>query len=419
MSWESQYPDALRQKVSAVDKEIAGRLSEIDAQALDNQAKVLQAFKDQHVSESNFAGTNGYGNDDEGRDTLEAVYAEVFHTEAALVRPQFVSGTHAIGVALLGNLRPKDQLLYLTGEPYDTLQQVVGMAGNGNGSLKEFGIGFDFVPLKEDGSVDFELAKTKINKDTKMVVIQRSRGYDVRESFTVAQIKKMIDFVKAINKDIIIFVDNSYGEFSEREEPTDVGADLMAGSLIKNPGGGLAQTGAYIAGRADLVENASYRMTVPGIGTDEGATNDQLRWMFQGFFEAPHVVAQAIKGAIYEAALLAKQGLQVSPTWDEARTDLIQTITFGNPDDMVKFAGEIQHNSPVDSFVTPVPDEMAGYEDKVVMAAGTFVQGASIEFSADGPIRPPYILYLQGGLTYEHIKIAITNAVNETFYQHQ
>ncbi|SPC39029.1 methionine gamma-lyase family protein [Latilactobacillus fuchuensis] len=416
MSWQTELAPELQTKIQAVDAQIAPRLTALDDQIINNQAKVLQAFQDQSISETHLNGTTGYGNDDQGRDKLEAVYSQVFGTEDALVRPQLVSGTHAIGTALLGMLRPGDDLLYLTGEPYDTLQEVIGIAGNGIGSLKEYQIGFDYVPLLADGSVDFELAKTMITAKTKVIAIQRSRGYAVRDSFTVAKIAEMVRFIKTVNPDSIIFVDNAYGEFSEVIEPTDVGVDVMAGSLIKNAGGGIAQTGGYIVGTQRLIEMIGYRLTVPGVGASEGATQGNLQLMFEGFFLAPSVTGNAIKGAIYEAALLEKMGLSVSPKWDAPRTDLIQTVNFGNPDDMVKFAGCVQAQSPIDSFVTPIPSDFAGYEDQIVMAAGTFIQGASIEFSADGPIRAPYTLYLQGGLTYAHIKLAISRAVQTTYY---
>jgi len=417
MNWQDSLAPELRAKIEAVNAQIAPRLQALDEQIINNQAKVLQAFQEENISESHLNGTTGYGNDDQGRDKLEAVYSRFFKTEDALVRPQLVSGTHAIGTALLGMLRPGDDLLYLTGEPYDTLQEVVGMAGNGIGSMKEYQIGFDYVSLLADGSVDFETAKTKITAKTKVVAIQRSRGYADRDSFTVAKIEEMVRFIKGINPELIVFVDNAYGEFSETIEPTEVGADVMAGSLIKNAGGGIAQTGGYIVGPERLIEMIGYRLTVPGVGASEGATQGNLQLMFEGFFLAPSVTGNAIKGAVFEAALLEQMGLNVSPKWDAPRTDLIQTVNFGNPDDMVKFAGCVQAQSPIDSFVTPIPSDFAGYEDQIVMAAGTFIQGASIEFSADGPLRAPYTLYLQGGLTYAHVKLAISRAVQTTFFE--
>ncbi|WP_334328403.1 methionine gamma-lyase family protein [Companilactobacillus sp. HBUAS59699] len=414
--WNDSFPVELKEAIKQVDNEIAGKLAEIDERVLDNQDKVLKAFRKESIDESSLLGTTGYGDDDRGRDQLEAVYADVFKTEAALVRPQFVSGTHTLATALFGILRPGDNLLYVTGEPYDTMQEVVGTAGNKRGSLIDYKIGFDSVDMIGD-KVDFETMKNKIREQNpKVVAIQRSRGYSTRKSLTVAEIAEIIKEVRSVSKDVIIFIDNCYGEFSETIEPTEVGADLMAGSLIKNAGGGLAKTGGYIVGKKDLVELASYRLTAPGIGASEGATVDRLDEMFQGFFLAPRVTGNAIKGAIFEAALFAKMGLNVSPKWNEDRTDLIQTIIFNDPDKMVKFTKLVQQYSPIDSNVVPEPSEMSGYEDEVVMAAGTFVSGASVEFSADGPMRDPYIIYIQGGLTYEHVKIAISNACKELFY---
>ncbi|MHC3413187.1 methionine gamma-lyase family protein, partial [Pediococcus pentosaceus] len=393
------------------------RLSEIDDQVTFNQRKVLEAFQKERISEENLNGATGYGYNDMGRDALDRVYADVFKTEDALVRPQFVSGTHTISSAYFGMLRPGDKLLYLTGMPYDTIQEVIGVTGKaGMGSLKDFKIDFDYVPLLENGKVDFKAAKTKLTDQVKVVAIQRSRGYSSRSSFTVDEIKVMVDHVREILPNAIIFVDNCYGEFSEIVEPTEVGVDVMVGSLIKNAGGGIAHTGGYVVGKQKLIEMIANRLTNVGAGKEEGATLENLRRMYQGFFMAPEVTGAAIKGAIFESAILEKCNLQVDPKWNDPRTDLIQTINFGEPDSMIRFAKQVQKNSPIDSYVDPEPSQMAGYEDKVIMAAGTFVQGASVEFSADGPIRPPYTLYLQGGLTYSHVKIAITKAVEETFF---
>nr|SFZ88220.1 Aluminum resistance protein [Loigolactobacillus rennini] len=402
----------LQSLVTQVDQQIQPRLAQISAQVLTNQRKVLTAFRDQKVAAESFNGTTGYGYDDAGRDQLDAIYAQAFGGEAALVRPQFVSGTHAIGTAFFGMLRPGDQLLYLTGMPYDTLQEVIGLAGNGIGSLKDFGVTFDQIPLTAAGKVALSEIPAHITPQTKVVAIQRSRGYSNRDSFTIAEIATMIKAVRRVAPDVTIFVDNCYGEFSETKEPLEVGADLIAGSLIKNPGGGLARTGGYVAGNQDLVEKIGYALTVPGIGSEEAPTLNSLGNMFQGFFLAPHVVGEALKGAVFTAALLERLGLDVRPKWNAPRTDLIQTVNFGEAKAMTKFAEEIQRFSPVDAFVTPIPSDMAGYEDKIIMAAGTFVQGASVELSADGPLRPPYTLYLQGGLTYEHVKLAITAAAN-------
>ncbi len=414
-NWQHIDPK-LQTLVEQVDQQIQPQLAKISQRVLYNQHKVLAAFREHKVAATSFAGTTGYGYDDEGRDQLDAVYAQAFGGEAAIVRPQFVSGTHAIGTAFFGLLRPGDELLYLTGMPYDTLQEVIGVAGNGIGSLKEFGISFDYVPLTAAGKVALGQIAAHLTPQTKVVAIQRSRGYASRDSFTVAEIATMIKAVRQLAPAVTIFVDNCYGEFSETEEPLAVGADLMAGSLIKNPGGGLAKTGGYVAGRRDLVEKVGYALTVPGIGAEEAATLHSLSDMFQGFFLAPHVVGEAIKGAIFTAALLEKLQLDVHPTWQAPRTDLIQTVNFGNAEAMVTFARAIQQFSPIDAYVEPIPSDMAGYEDPIIMAAGTFVQGASVELSADGPLRPPYTLYIQGGLTFEHVKLAITAAANSVFF---
>ena len=372
---------------------------------------------DNAVAESDLKGTNGYGDDDEGRDKLERVYAQVFHTEDALVRPQFVSGTHTLATALDGNLVPGDTLTYLTGMPYDTLQHAIGLTPDKAGTLIEKGVKFSYVPLKEDGSVDFEEGEKILKRDQpKIVAIQRSRGYDTRESFPVAKVKGMIDFIKEVSPQSLIFVDNCYGEFSEKHEPTEYGADLMAGSLIKNAGGGIAQTGGYIVGRKDLIHRAASRLFAPGISDSEGPTLNSLHEFYEGFFLAPNVTGEAIKGMIYSAALMEKLGFDVSPKWDAPRTDLIELITFNDKEKMIKFCQEVQKNSPVDSFVTPIPSHMRGYEDEVIMAGGTFVSGSTVEFSADGPIRPPYAVYMQGGLTYAHDKIAVTNAVKSVLF---
>jgi cystathionine beta-lyase family protein involved in aluminum resistance len=313
---------------------------------------------------------------------------------------------------LFGVLRPGDELIYITGKPYDTLEEIVGIRGSGIGSLKEFQIDYQTVDLSENGSVDFEAVKDAITPKTKMIGIQRSKGYATRPSFTVAQIQEMIAFVKSIREDLVVFVDNCYGEFVEDLEPCHVGADLMAGSLIKNPGGGIAKTGGYIVGKQSLVEACSYRMTSPGIGAEAGASLYSLQEMYQGFFLAPHIVGQALKGAVFTSAFLEEIGLQTNPSWDHIRTDLIQSVQFDDPKLMVAFCQAIQYASPINSHVTPYPNYMPGYEDDVIMAAGTFIQGASIELSADGPIRAPYVAYVQGGLTYSHVKIAICSAID-------
>lgn len=419
MNWTDEFDQSLVAAIERVDQKIAPRQEELRQIALSNQNKVLRAFSKQHISETHFLPSTGYGNDDMGRDALEAVYAETFGAEAALVRPQIVSGTHAIATALFGVLRPGDELLYITGTPYDTLLEVIGLAGNGIGSMKEYNISYNQAELTSTGEVDFEAVKAKMNQKTKVIAIQRSRGYASRPSFTIAKIKEMCDFVKSIAPEMIIFVDNCYGEFAELMEPTQVGADLMAGSLIKNPGGGIAKTGGYIVGQKDLIEKCAYRLTTPGVGAEGGAMLGNVYEMLQGFFLAPHVVSQAIQGAVFTSALLAEYNIASTPKWDDPRTDLIQLVELKEKEAMITFAQAVQRFSPVDAFVAPVPSYMPGYEDDIIMAAGTFVQGASIELSADGPLREPFSLYVQGGLTYEHVKIAVSNAVNAVFYSNK
>ncbi len=404
--------EKIRETVREAEKLIRERTAQIDEIVDYNTAKVLSAFQKNKVSDAHFNPSTGYGYDDLGRDTLERIYADVFHTEAALVRPQIISGTHAISTCLFGVLRPGDELVYITGKPYDTLEEIVGIRGSGVGSLREYQIGYQSVSLTEEGQIDYDAVASAVKPATKMIGIQRSKGYDTRPSFTVAQIKEMIQFVKTIKPDVVVFVDNCYGEFVEEMEPTDVGADLMAGSLIKNPGGGLAKTGGYIAGRADLVERCAYRLTSPGIGAEAGASLYSLLEMYQGFFLAPHVVGQSLKGALFTAAMLEQWGFNPTPSWREPRTDLIQAVQFHDRDKMVAFCQEIQYASPVNSHVTPYPAYMPGYEDDVIMAAGTFIQGASIELTADGPLRPPYTAFVQGGLTYSHVKIAVCAAID-------
>ncbi|UQS83392.1 methionine gamma-lyase family protein [Bombilactobacillus thymidiniphilus] len=411
MNWMADLPEKVQKAIVEVDQQIQPQIAEIDRRMDNNQAKVLQAFMDQQVAESHLNGSTGYGNNDEGREVLDKVYAQVFATQAALVRPQFVSGTHTLAVGLFGCLHPGQKLLYITGKPYDTMQEVIGMTGSGVGSLQEYGIKFDYQELNQQGKVDYEHLGNKLT-DFKpdVIAIQRSRGYDPRPSFTVAEIAEMITFVRQFVPQTIVFVDNCYGEFSEETEPSQVGADLIAGSLFKNAGAGLATTGGYLAGRQDLIERCAIRLTAPGIGLHEGATGNNLRWMIEGFFLAPQATGNAIKGAIFAAALLEKFDFDVTPKYDEPRTDLIQTVILGTADKMVQFAKAIQKYSPIDSFVAPEPSSMVGYEDQIVMAAGTFVQGSTIELSADGPLRSPYAIYLQGGLTYQHVRIAVSHA---------
>jgi cystathionine beta-lyase family protein involved in aluminum resistance len=404
--------EKLQHIVKDIEKQIASVHKGIDERIETNQFRVLRSYQKHRVSDSHFMPSTGYGYDDIGRDTLELIYADVFGAEAGLVRPQIISGTHAISIALFGILRPGDELLYMTGKPYDTLEEIVGIRGNGVGSIKELGISYDSVALKEEGTINWNLVAEKIKPNTKMIGIQRSKGYATRPSFTVNEIKEMISFVKEIKEDVVVFVDNCYGEFVEELEPCHIGADLMAGSLIKNPGGGMAKTGGYIVGKKQYVEACSYRMTSPGIGAEAGASLYSLQEMYQGFFLAPHVVGQALKGAVFTAALLEKLGMNSSPKWDTNRTDLIQSVQFDDKDKMIAFCQAIQFASPINSHVTAYPAYMPGYEDDVIMAAGTFIQGASIELTADGPIRPPYVAYVQGGLTYSHVKMAVCIAVD-------
>jgi cystathionine beta-lyase family protein involved in aluminum resistance len=398
--------------VQQIEQQIAEVHKKMDEMVDTNQFRVLQSFQKHRVSDSHFIPSTGYGYDDIGRDTLEKIYADVFGGEAGLVRPQIISGTHAISIALFGILRPGDELLYITGKPYDTLEEIVGIRGSGNGSLKEFGISYDSVSLTKEGQIDWQNIEKAIKPNTKMIGIQRSKGYATRPSFTVAEIGEMVRFVKEIKSDVVVFVDNCYGEFVEAQEPCHVGADLMAGSLIKNPGGGLAKTGGYLVGKTELVEACSYRMTSPGIGAEAGASLYALQEMYQGFFMAPHIVGQALKGAVFTAAILERCGMNSQPKWNANRTDLIQSVQFDDRDKMVAFCQAIQFASPINSHVTPYPSYMPGYEDDVIMAAGTFIQGASIELTADGPTRPPYVAYVQGGLTYSHVKMAICLALD-------
>lgn len=406
------YGEVLQPIVTEVEQQIKQIHEKIDERIDSNQFRVLKSFQDFKVSDSHFNPSTGYGYDDYGRDTLEKIYAQVFGAEAGLVRPQIISGTHAISIALFGVLRPGDELLYITGKPYDTLEEIVGLRGNGSGSLKEFGISYQSVDLLHSGGIDYEAVEKAMKPNTKMIGIQRSKGYATRPSFTIEEIREMIRFVKEINPNVVVFVDNCYGEFVEELEPCHVGADLMAGSLIKNPGGGLVKTGGYIVGKPEWVEACSYRLTSPGIGAEAGASLYSLQEMYQGFFLAPHVVGQALKGAVFTAAMLEKLGMNSNPKWDSKRTDLIQSVQFDDRDKMIAFCQAIQFASPINSYVTPYPSYMPGYEDDVIMAAGTFIQGASIELTADGPTRPPFVAYIQGGLTYSHVKIAICLALN-------
>ena len=391
---------------AAVEAGLKERFEAIDATAEYNQMKVIQAMQESRVSDIHFAATTGYGYNDLGRDTLEEVYARAFHGESALVRPQLTCGTHALHVALSGNLRPGDELLSPVGKPYDTLEEVIGIRDS-VGSLKEYGVTYRQVDLLEDGSFDYENIRKAINERTRLVTIQRSKGYATRPTLSVEKIGQLIAFVKEIKPDVICMVDNCYGEFVERIEPTDVGADVIVGSLIKNPGGGLAPIGGYIVGRKDCIDRAAYRLSAPGLGKEVGASLGLNQSFYQGLFLSPTVVAGALKGAIFAANIYEKLGFAVVPNGTESRHDIIQAVTFGKPEGVIAFCQGIQAAAPVDSFVTPEPWDMPGYDAPVIMAAGAFVQGSSIELSADGPIKPPYAVYFQGGLTWYHAKLGI------------
>lgn len=405
MSFSKKILD-LKKEILAESQPFFNRVNEI-AEA--NTLKVLDAMRECKVSDAHFNTTSGYAYDDIGRGKLEELYAEIFGAERALVRTQFVSGTHALATVLFGILRPGDELVSLTGKPYDTMQTVIGYDNPSPGSLKEFGVLYKELPMA-DGKVDMDGIRHVITQKTKMVEIQRSRGYSMRNPLSINDIRAICDEVHRLKPDCICFVDNCYGEFVDTLEPTQAGADIMAGSLIKNPGGGIAPTGGYIAGRKELVELASYRLTAPGMGDELGASLSNNRLLFQGLFLAPHVVAQAIKGAIFAAGMFSKLGYKTLPAPSDVRGDIIQAIELGSAEKLIAFCGGIQKYSPVDSYAAPEPWDMPGYADQIIMAAGTFVQGASIEFSADGPMRVPYNVYLQGGLTFEHAVIGVLGA---------
>ena len=401
--------------VSEAEESIKEQFKHIENICEINQLRVMKAFADNRVSDSHFVATTGYGYDDLGRDTLDRVYADIMGAEDALVRHNFISGTHTISTALFAVLRPNDILVSITGKPYDTLEEVIGIQGEaGNGSLKDFGVKYVQIDLKHDGTPDLEQIKfTLTHMNVKAVTIQRSKGYGWRPTYSAKDIGALIEFVKEISPETICIVDNCYGEFVETEEPTAYGADLIAGSLIKNPGGGLAPTGGYIAGKQKYVELCAYRLTSVGIGKEAGASLGFNRQMYQGLFMAPHVVSQALKAAVLCSAVFEKLGFEVDPKPNEIRHDIIQSIKFGDPDKVTAFCQGIQKGAPVDSFVTPEPWDMPGYSSQVIMAAGAFLQGASIELSADAPIKPPYIAYMQGGLTYESAKLGIMVAADK------
>ena len=398
--------------VNRAETALKPQFEALDAIAEYNQLRVLRAFQKNRISDVHFGWNTGYGYDDAGREAVEKVYADIFGTEKALVRTQIVNGTHALAVTLQGILRPGDELIYATGGPYDTLEEVIGVRGEGMGSLKEFGVTYKQVELTAEGLIDYEALRNAIGEKTAMVCMQRSTGYGWRKSFTVNQLAECARFIHEIDPKIVVMVDNSYGEFVAECDPTHVGADVMAGSLIKNPGGGLALSGGYVAGRADLIDRITYRLTCPGIGGECGLTFGQTRAMLQGIFQAPRVVNGAVKGALLCAKVYEELGYPCVPSSTDERSDIIQAVQLGSPEAVVTFCEGVQQAAPVDSFVSPIPWAMPGYESEVVMAAGAFVQGSSIELSADAPIRPPYNVYFQGGLTYEHSKFGVLRSVD-------
>ena len=396
----------------AVWNSLKSRWEEIDAISEYNQMKVIKAMQKNRVSEACLMGTTGYGYNDLGRETLERVYADVFHTEDALVRPQITCGTHALALALMSNLRPGDELLSPVGKPYDTLEEVIGIRPS-RGSLAEYGIAYRQVDLLADGGFDYENITKAINEKTRLVTIQRSKGYQTRPTLSVLRIGELISFIKKIKPEIICMVDNCYGEFTEVTEPSDAGADLVVGSLIKNPGGGLAPIGGYLAGKKECIENAACRLTSPGLGREVGASLSALSAFYQGLFLAPSVTANALKSAVFAANIYEDLGFPVAPDGKESRHDIIQAVTFGNPEGVIAFCEGIQQAAPVDGYVTPEPWDMPGYDSPVIMAAGAFVSGSSIELSADGPIKPPYAVYFQGGLTWQHGKFGILKTLQK------
>lgn len=401
--------------VEEAQNEVSEKFRELDDIMAYNQYKILAAFQKNRLSDMHFGWNTGYGYDDPGRDAIERVYADIFNTDSALVRPTIVNGTHALAITLLGILRPGDELIYCTGRPYDTLEEVIGIRGEGNGSLKDYGITYKQVDLLPDGSIDLLGVKNAITDKTKMVTVQRATGYGWRKAITIEQIKEWTEFVSELSPDIVKMTDNCYGEFLDVKEPTDVGVDVIAGSLIKNPGGGLALTGGYVAGRKDLIDLIQYRMTCPGIGGECGLTFGQTRTMFQGLFQAPRVVNGAVKGAVLCGKAYEKLGFEVCPKPEDKRSDIIQAIKLKTPEALEYFCQAIQAAAPIDSHVAPVPWDMPGYESQVIMAAGAFVQGSSIELSADAPMREPYNVYFQGGLTYEHSKFGVIKSIDTLF----
>lgn len=405
MYLDLNWPELIRKAVADAEETLRRQLPEIQEISTHNHEKVLKAFQAERVSTYHLQGTTGYGLGDTGREVLDRVVARILGTEAALVRGQFVSGTHAIAAALFGVLRPGDQVISVSGLPYDTLEEVIGLRGKGQGSLKDFGISYDTIPLDSQGKLQYELISKSITDKTRMLMVQRSRGYAWRNSLMISQLKELVAFIRTSYPKILIFVDNCYGELVEKQEPGDIGVDLMAGSLIKNLGGSLAPTGGYVAGRSDLVKLTAQRLTAPGIGEYMGATLEWQRLFYQGLFFSPLTVSESIKGAVFSAAFWSALGFEVHPEPEAPRTDLIQAVKLGSRDKMISFCQGLQKGSPVDSHVLPIPSGMPGYEDEVIMAGGTFIQGATSEFSADGPLREPYIVYQQGGISNTYVQM--------------
>ncbi len=401
--------EMLKEIIKLSEKDLSPIYTELDEICENNQYKILQAFKKNKISEGHLWGSTGYGYGDLGREGLDNLYADIFNTEAAIVRQQFVSGTHCLSCCLWAILSPGDHLLYITGKPYDTLEKTIGLVEHPK-SLISQGIKYSHLDFLEDGSIDYEGIAKSMNVNTKVIGIQRSKGYSLNSSINMEEMKKIVSFVKEINKEVIVFVDNCYGEFSETIEPSDVGADLVAGSLIKNPGGGLAYTGGYVVGKKELVNLVAEQLTAPGLGREVGASLNNNLPFFQGVFMAPRVVSDSLKTSVLAAYIAEKLGFETHPSFKIKRTDIVQAIIFNNKDKLIRFCQEIQHNSPIDSFSTPIPDQLPGYQVPVIMAAGTFIQGSSIELSADAPIKEPYVGYLQGSLTYQHGKIAVCKA---------
>ncbi len=408
-----QQTQNIEEIIQNAEQNLQKEFENLERICLYNQKKVLDAFRENRIAEEHFATVSGYGHDDMGREAIDKTFARIFRTQKAIVRPHFVSGTHALACALFGNLRYGEKLVSIAGRPYDTMEEVIGLRGNHRASLAGHGVQYSEVPLREGLFIDFEAIEAAIDESVNMVLIQRSRGYSLREPITIAMMDKIIKIVKSKNPNCICFVDNCYGEFTEMFEPTEVGADLMAGSLIKNPGGGIVEAGGYIAGKSEYVEQSAMRLTAPGIAGNGGAMLNQSRLILQGLFMAPSIVKDAIKGAVLAAKVFEELGFKTSPHYTELRSDIIQTIEFGAAEPLEKFCRALQASSPVDSYVTPVPDDVPGYDDKLIMAGGSFIEGSTIELSADGPLRAPYVAYMQGGLNYAHVKIAIMNVLKE------